>query len=166
MKRALIELDAHKMMDLDPFDIRLLASLQDDAAVTNQQLGERIGLSASQVSRRRQRLEEAGVIRRYRADVDAAAVGFSVVAFVGVALNAHSRQNARRFRDLVRALPEVQEAHVLTGDMDYMLKVAVADLAALSRFINDELLPHEAVRNVRSSIAMETLKDDNRLPFA
>ena len=166
MKRALIELDAHNMTDLDPFDIRLLASLQDDAAVTNQQLGERIGLSASQVSRRRQRLEEAGVIRRYRADVDAAAVGFSVVAFVGVALNAHSRQNARRFRDLVRALPEVQEAHVLTGDMDYMLKVAVADLAALSRFINDELLPHEAVRNVRSSIAMETLKDDNRLPFA
>lgn len=154
------------MTDLDPFDIRLLASLQDDAAVTNQQLGERIGLSASQVSRRRQRLEEEGVIRRYRADVDAAAVGFSVVAFVGVALNAHSRQNARRFRDLVRALPEVQEAHVLTGDMDYMLKVVVADLAALSRFINDELLPHEAVRNVRSSIAMETLKDDNRLPFA
>ena len=166
MKRARMELDAHNMTDLDPFDIRLLASLQDDAAVTNQQLGERIGLSASQVSRRRQRLEEAGVIRRYRADVDAAAVGFSVVAFVGVALNAHSRQNARRFRDLVRALPEVQEAHVLTGDMDYMLKVAVADLAALSRFINDELLPHEAVRNVRSSIAMETLKDDNRLPFA
>ncbi|SOC22018.1 Lrp/AsnC family transcriptional regulator [Stappia indica] len=154
------------MTELDPFDIRLLASLQHDAAVTNQQLGERIGLSASQVSRRRQRLEEEGVIRRYRADVDAGAVGFSVVAFVGVALNAHSRQNARRFRDLVRALPEVQEAHVLTGDMDYMLKVAVADLAALSRFINDELLPHEAVRNVRSSIAMETLKDDNRLPFA
>ncbi|MCC4245517.1 Lrp/AsnC family transcriptional regulator [Stappia indica] len=154
------------MTELDPFDIRLLASLQHDAAVTNQQLGERIGLSASQVSRRRQRLEEAGVIRRYRADIDAGAVGFSVVAFVGVALNAHSRQNARRFRDLVRALPEVQEAHVLTGDMDYMLKVAVADLAALSRFINDELLPHDAVRNVRSSIAMETLKDDNRLPFA
>jgi DNA-binding Lrp family transcriptional regulator len=155
-----------EMTDIDSFDRKLLASLQDDAAATNQQLGERIGLSASQVSRRRQRLEEAGVVRRYRADIDPAAVGFTVVAFVGVALNAHSRQNARRFRDLVRALPEVQEAHVLTGDMDYMLKVAVTDLAALSRFINDELLPHDAVRNVRSSIAMETLKDDNRLPFA
>jgi DNA-binding Lrp family transcriptional regulator len=65
----------------------------------------------------------------------------------------------------VRALPEVQEAHALTGDVDYMLKVAVTDLPALSRFINDELLPHDSVRNVRSSIAMETLKDDNRLPF-
>jgi DNA-binding Lrp family transcriptional regulator len=154
------------MTELDPFDLKLLACLQDDASITNQQLGERIGLSASQVSRRRQRLEEVGIVRRYRADIDPAAVGFTVVAFVGVALNAHSRQNARRFRDLVRALPEVQEAHVLTGDMDYMLKVAVTDLAALSRFINDELLPHDAVRNVRSSIAMETLKDDNRLPFA
>jgi DNA-binding Lrp family transcriptional regulator len=153
------------MSDLDQFDTRLLTFLQDDAGLTNQQLGERIGLSASQVSRRRQRLEQAGVIRRYRADLDAGAVGFSVIAYVGVALQAHSRQNARRFRELVRALPEVQEAHALTGDVDYMLKVAVTDLPALSRFINDELLPHDSVRNVRSSIAMETLKDDNRLPF-
>lgn len=156
----------HDMIEIDGFDRKILAQLQEDASCTNQQVGERIGLSASQVSRRRQRLEEAGIIRRYRADIDPTAVGLAVVAFVGVALNAHSRQNARRFRDLVRGLPEVQEAHVLTGDMDYMLKVVVADLAALSVFINDELLPHDAVRNVRSSIAMETLKDDNRLPFA
>jgi DNA-binding Lrp family transcriptional regulator len=119
------------MSDLDQFDTRLLTFLQDDAGLTNQQLGERIGLSASQVSRRRQRLEQAGVIRRYRADLDAGAVGFSVIAYVGVALQAHSRQNARRFRELVRALPEVQEAHALTGDVDYMLKVAVTDLPAL-----------------------------------
>ncbi|WP_029059524.1 Lrp/AsnC family transcriptional regulator [Stappia stellulata] len=154
------------MIDIDGFDTRILAFLQDDAAVTNQQLGERIGLSASQVSRRRQRLEETGVLRRYRADIDPASVGFTVVAFVGVALDAHSRQNARRFKDLVRGLPEVQEAHVMTGDMDYLLKVVVRDLAALADFINEDLLPHDSVRNVRSSIAMETLKDDNLLPFA
>jgi DNA-binding Lrp family transcriptional regulator len=154
------------MIEIDGFDTKILASLQDDAAVTNQQLGERIGLSASQVSRRRQRLEEAGVLRRYRADIDPASVGFTVVAFVGVALDAHSRQNARRFKDLVRGLPEVQEAHVMTGDMDYLLKVVVRDLAALADFINEDLLPHDSVRNVRSSIAMETLKDDNLLPFA
>ncbi|SDU37343.1 Lrp/AsnC family transcriptional regulator [Stappia sp. ES.058] len=153
------------MIEIDGFDTRILAFLQDDAAVTNQQLGERIGLSASQVSRRRQRLEESGVLRRYRADIDPASVGFTVVAFVGVALDAHSRQNARRFKDLVRGLPEVQEAHVMTGDMDYLLKVVVRDLAALAGFINEELLPHDSVRNVRSSIAMETLKDDNLLPF-
>lgn len=154
------------MIEIDGFDTKILALLQRDAAVTNQQLGERIGLSASQVSRRRQRLEETGVLRRYRADIDPASVGFTVVAFVGVALDAHSRQNARRFKDLVRGLPEVQEAHVMTGDMDYLLKVVVRDLAALADFINEDLLPHDSVRNVRSSIAMETLKDDNLLPFA
>jgi len=153
------------MIELDGFDTRLLVHLQEDAALTNQQLGERIGLSASQVSRRRQRLEEAGIVRGYRADIAPAAVGLTVTAFVGVALEAHSRQNARRFRDLVRALAQVQEAHAMTGDMDYLLKVIVPDLPALARFINEELLPHDAVRNVRSSIAMETLKDDNTLPL-
>ena len=66
---------------------------------------------------------------------------------------------------MVQAMPEVQEAHTLTGDVDYMLKIVVPDLKALSRVINDDLLPHEAVQHVRSSIAMDTLKDDNQLPL-
>lgn len=150
---------------LDSFDLKLLAVLQENAAFTNQDIGQRISLSASQVSRRRQRLEQEGVIRRYRADLSPDALGLTVTAFVGVTLGAHSRENARKFRLMVTAMPEVQEAHTLTGDVDYMLKVVVRDLKALSRIINDELLPHEAVQNVRSSIAMETLKDDNLLPL-
>lgn len=155
-------------MDLafDSFDMRLLGVLQENAALTNQDIGERIGLSASQVSRRRQKLEQDGVIRRYRADLSPERLGLSVVAFVGVTLGAHSRENARRFRTMVSAFPEVQEAHTMTGDVDYMLKVIVPDLQALSRFINDDLLPQEVVQNVRSSIAMETLKDDNILPLS
>ncbi|KND19632.1 AsnC family transcriptional regulator [Pannonibacter phragmitetus] len=153
------------MMQVDSFDLRLLSALQENAALTNQQLGERIGLSASQISRRRQALEAEGIIRRYRADLATERLGFSVTAFVGVTLGAHSRENARRFRAMVQAMPEVQEAHTLTGDVDYMLKIVVPDLKALSRVINDDLLPHEAVQNVRSSIAMETLKDDNLLPL-
>ncbi|SHM87960.1 Lrp/AsnC family transcriptional regulator [Roseibium suaedae] len=150
---------------LDGFDIKILRLLQDNASLTNQELGDNVGLSASQVSRRRQRLEQEGVIRRYKASLDPDRLGLTVTAYVGVTLGAHSRQNAKRFRDMVVAMPEVQEAHTLTGDVDYMLKVVVTDLKALSRFINDELLPHEAVQNVRSSIAMETLKDDNLLPL-
>lgn len=150
---------------LDGFDVKLLVALQENAALTNQEIGERIGLSASQVSRRRQRLEQDGVIRRYRAALSPEALGLTVTAYVGVTLGAHSRENARRFRNMVTAMPEVQEAHTLTGDVDYMLKVVVKDLKALSRIINDELLPHEAVHHVRSSIAMETLKDDNILPL-
>ncbi len=150
---------------LDGFDVRLLAVLQENAALTNAEVGDRIGLSASQISRRRQKLEDGGVIRRYRADLDPEALGLRVTAFVGVSLGTHSKEYARKFRNMVTAMPEVQEAHTLTGDLDYMLKIVVPDLKALSRVINDELLPQDAVSHVRSSIAMETLKDDNLLPL-
>ncbi|GAA0784477.1 Lrp/AsnC family transcriptional regulator [Roseibium denhamense] len=151
---------------LDAFDVKLLAALQENAALTNAELGDVISLSASQVSRRRQKLEEAGIIRRYRAALDPEALGLLVTAYVGVTLGAHSKENARKFRTMVKAMPEVQEAHTLTGDVDYMLKIVVPDLKALSRIINDDLLPQEAVQHVRSSIAMETLKDDNLLPVS
>jgi len=150
---------------LDAFDMKLLAAVQENSAATNAEIGGVIGLSASQVSRRRQKLEDSGIIRRYRAALDPEALGFMVTAFIGVTLGAHSRENARKFRNMVTAMPEVLEAHTLTGDVDYMLKVVVRDLKALSRIINDELLPHEAVHHVRSSIAMDTLKDDNLLPL-
>ncbi|MBO9427445.1 Lrp/AsnC family transcriptional regulator [Labrenzia sp. R4_1] len=150
---------------LDSFDVKLLAALQENSAATNAEIGETIGLSASQVSRRRQKLEDNGIIRRYRAALNPESLGFTVTAFVGVTLGAHSRENARKFRNMVTAMPEVQEAHTLTGDVDYMLKVVVRDLKALSRIVNDELLPQEAVQHVKSSIAMDTLKDDNLLPL-
>jgi len=153
------------MIALDGFDMKILGVLQENAALTNQEIADRIGLSASQISRRRQRLEQDGVIRRYRAALEPEALGLSVTAFVGVTLGAHSRENARKFRNMVTAMPEVQEAHTLTGDVDYLLKIVVPDLKALSQIINDDLLPQEAVQNVRSSIAMDTLKDDNFLPL-
>ncbi|WP_299477280.1 Lrp/AsnC family transcriptional regulator [uncultured Roseibium sp.] len=150
---------------LDGYDVKLLAALQENAALTNAELGEVISLSPSQVSRRRQKLEHSGVIRRYRAALSPDALGLTVTAYIGVTLGAHSKENARKFRNVVIAMPEVQEAHTLTGDVDYMLKIIVPDLKSLSRIINDDLLPQEAVQHVRSSIAMETLKDDNLLPL-
>lgn len=155
----------HENIDIDPFDIRILAQLQEDASLSNQEIAERVHLSASQISRRRQRLEKAGIIRRYRADLSAEHLGIDVTAFVGVTLSRHNRENARLFLRLVAAMQVVQEAYAMTGDMDYMLKVRVRDLRALNRVINDDLLPHEAVQNVRSSIALEILKSDNHLPL-
>ncbi|MDD7911710.1 MULTISPECIES: Lrp/AsnC family transcriptional regulator [Pseudovibrio] len=152
-------------VDLDPFDLKILASLQEDASRTNQEIGTLIHLSASQVSRRRQRLETAGVIRRYRADLSPDHLGFGVIAFVGVTLDTHNNENSVRFHELTRSLDCVQEAYTMTGDMDYLLKVCVPDLKGLSKFINNDLLPHQAVENVRSSIAMETIKDENQLPL-
>lgn len=152
-------------VSLDQADIKLLAALQDNGALTNQELADIVHLSASQCSRRRQRLEQAGVIRRYRADLDAGKLGFGITVFIFVALATHSRHNARHFRDLVATLKMVQETHALTGDSDYLLKVVVADLRGLSALVNDVLLPHEAVERVKSSIVLETLKDDARLPI-
>ena len=156
---------AHESVSIDDADLKLLSALQDNGALTNQQLAEAVLLSPSQCSRRRQRLEQAGVIRRYRADLDPALLGFGITVFIFVALATHSRNNARRFRDLVATLAMVQETHALTGDSDYLLKVVVTDLRALSALVNDVLLPHEAVERVRSSIVLETLKDEAKLPI-
>jgi DNA-binding Lrp family transcriptional regulator len=151
---------------LDSFDLRLLAALQDNGRLTNQEVGERIGLSPSQCSRRRSALEASGLIRGYRADLAAEALGFGLLVFVNVTLATHSRDNARAFRDLVAGVDEVQEAYALTGDADYLLKIVVRDLKDLSILVNDVLLAHDTVGRVRSSIVLDRLKETVRLPLS
>jgi DNA-binding Lrp family transcriptional regulator len=156
----------HGSVPLDAFDLRLLAALQEEGRLTNQELAERVGLSASQCSRRRAALETAGIVRGYRAELAAEALGFPLVAFIEVTLAAHSGDNAQKFRRLVADLDEVQEAHAVTGDNDYLLKAVLADLKSLSRLINEVLLPHQSVARVRSSIVLDRLKETRRLPLA
>jgi DNA-binding Lrp family transcriptional regulator len=150
---------------IDAFDRKILALLQADARLTNNDLSERVNLSPSQCSRRRQRLEEAGLIRAYRAVLDRDRLGFPLVNIVSVTLATHNRDNARRFAGLVARLPEVQEAHALTGEMDYILKVVTPDLKSLAEFVNDVLLPHESVQHVKTAIVLQTLKETNALPL-
>ncbi|HQT77069.1 MAG: AsnC family transcriptional regulator [Rhodospirillales bacterium 20-64-7] len=156
----------HDTTTVDAFDLRLLLALQDDGRLTNQQIGERIGLSPSQCSRRRAALEAAGLIRGYRAELAAEALGLQVLAFIQVTLTAHSVENARRFRDLLGRVAEIQEAYAMTGDTDYLLKAIVPDLKGLSRLVNDVLLAHDSVARVRSSIVLDRLKDSARLPLS
>ncbi len=150
---------------MDAFDRKLLAAIQADGARTNQELADQVGLSASQISRRRQQLEVDGLIEGYAARLSAARLGFGVRAFVHVTLARHSPDNSRRFAELVARTPEVQEAHALTGEADYLLKVTVRGLADLSALINAVLLPHESVDRVRSEIVLETLKETAALPL-
>lgn len=151
---------------LDAYDLRLIDALQRDAALSREALAEAVGLSASQVARRRQTLEAAGVVRRYRAEIDPDALGLSILVFVHVKLDAHSPQNSRRFQSFVQSIAEVLEAHALTGDFDYLLKVRVPALGDLARLVNEVLLPHPSVDRVRSEIVMQTLKDDGILKVA
>ncbi len=150
---------------IDDFDRKILALLQEDARLTNNDLSARVHLSPSQCSRRRQRLEEEGLIRGYRAALDREKLGFLLVSMVSVTLATHNRDNARRFADLVSRLPEVQEAHALTGEMDYVLKVVTPDLKMLSEFVNGVLLPHESVQHVKTAIVLDTLKEAGPLPL-
>ncbi|MEM6758284.1 MAG: Lrp/AsnC family transcriptional regulator [Pseudomonadota bacterium] len=149
---------------LDRTDKRLLAALQSDAQATSQELGDRLGLSASQISRRRQRLETDGYITGYRARLDATKLGLSVQAFVQVQLGTHGRETAAGFARLVRTRPEIVSSWTMTGDADYLLRVYCADLPALNALIHDTLLAHPAVAKVHSQIVMDQLKQDGPLP--
>lgn len=152
--------------DLDGYDRKILALLQDDARLTNNDLSEAVHLSPSQCSRRRARLENDGFVRGYHARLDGEKVGFGMVNLISVTIATHNRNNARRFGDLVRRLPEVQEAYSLTGEMDYLIKVVTPDLKSLSAFVSDVLLLDESVQRVKTAIVLETLKDTSAVPVA
>jgi DNA-binding Lrp family transcriptional regulator len=150
---------------MDGFDVKLLAALQDDGRLTNFELAGRVGLSASQCSRRRTALEEAGIIAGYHAALSSDALGLDVIVFVQVTLATHSPDNAKRFAKLISGLDAVQDVFSLTGEADYLVKMVVPNLASLSRILNDVLLPHDSVAHVRSSIVLERLKQRPQLPL-
>ena len=153
------------MISLDTFDFKILRALQDDGRLTNQELAEIAGLSASQCSRRRMRLEEEKVISGYRAELASEALGFGVIAFIQITLATHSPDNAKMFRALVNRIDDIQEAYSLTGDSDYVLKAVLRDLKSLSDIVNGVLMPHPSVAHVRSSIVLDRLKESGKLPL-
>jgi DNA-binding Lrp family transcriptional regulator len=152
-------------VDLDAFDLKILAALQVEARLSNQELAGAVHLSASQCSRRRIRLEREGVLRAYRAELEPGLLGLNVIVFTRVTLARHSGDNAQRFAELVQRLDCVLEAHALTGDSDYLLKMIVPDLKALAAVVNAEFLPHESIASLRSSVVLDTLKSSSPLPL-
>lgn len=151
-------------MALDPVDQRLLAELQRDSTQTAEVLGTRLGLSGSQVARRRQRLESEGFVTGYGARVDPERLGLGVQAFVSVQMASQEPKAARALHALVTSTPEVISAWTLTGEADYLLRVWCQDLKALNHLIHQLLLPHPAVARVQSQIVMDQFKPDAPLP--
>ncbi len=152
------------MANLDRTDIALLALLQKDAQMTSEKLGGRLNLSASQIGRRRQRLEAEGYIESYRARLDAHRLGLSVQAFVSVQMATHAPDKVATFTRILETNRQVVSVWTLTGEADYLLRVYCADLAALNELIHGQLLPHPAVARVQSQIVMNQLKADAPLP--
>lgn len=154
-----------RMTALDDTDYRLLTALQRDAHLTSEKLGEILNLSASQVGRRRQRLEAEGYIEGYRARLAPLKLGLQVQAFVSVQMATHAPDQVKTFVRIVEARPEITSAWTLTGEADYLLRVYCEDLAALNILIHQVLLPHPAVARVQSQIVMDQLKADGPLPL-
>ncbi|MGK6305567.1 Lrp/AsnC family transcriptional regulator [Variovorax sp. DT-64] len=156
------------MNALDKLDRLILRTLQSDGRATYDQLAEKVSLSPSAVLRRVRRLEETGVIDRYVALVKPEAVGLGLTAYLNVRLEKHTETHKRNPMDLFRASvqtwPEVVECAALTGDMDYLLRVVVADMAHYSRFIMDTLLKHPSVEDCKTSFVLDRVKATTAVP--
>jgi len=154
---------------LDTIDRRILRALQVDGRVTYDVLAAQISLSPSATLRRVKRLEESGVIAGYVALVPAERVGLGLTAYINVRLEKHSEVHKRNPMDLFRAAvqtwPEVVECAALTGDMDYLLRVVVQDMAHYSRFIMDTLLKHPSVEDCKTSFVLDRVKNTTALPL-
>ncbi|WP_029040932.1 Lrp/AsnC family transcriptional regulator [Cucumibacter marinus] len=150
---------------MDAIDMKLLSALQEDGSLTNAELADRVGLSASQCSRRRAALEKAGIIQGVRVLLSPEGLGLEVTVLVQVRLATHSAHNARRFEELVGDIDEVQECYLVTGDYDYSLKMVLKDLKTLATILNKVFLAHDSVSQVHSTIVLERTKETSKLPI-
>ena len=152
-------------LSIDRYDLQLLAALQHDGHATNAGLGEAASLSASQVSRRIQRLEEAGLIDRCVTLLRPAKVGLTVTAFTRVSLERHGEAHNDAFDRAVTLMPEVLECYSVTGPYDYQLRIVAADLAAFAQFMMHRLMRLPGVRSVESSVVLQEIKRTTELPL-
>lgn len=150
---------------LDETDRRILAELQDDGRMTNQDLSERVGLSPSPCLRRLKQLERDGIIKRYVALVDAERVGLGVTAFVRVRLDQQDDRHLSAFEDAVTAFPEVMECYLMSGDADYQLRVLVESLGAFEDFLRGKLTRIAGVAHVTTSFALRPVIYKTALPI-
>ena len=156
------------MEALDKLDLQILRQLQANGRATYDEVAEAVGLSPSAVLRRVRRLEDASVIARYAAIVEPERVGLGLTAYINVRLEKHTEHHKRTpmdaFRAAVQAWPEVVECAALTGEMDFLLRVVVADMAHYSRFIMDTLLKHPSVQDCKTSFVLDHVKATTAVP--
>jgi DNA-binding Lrp family transcriptional regulator len=150
---------------LDAIDRRILQELQEEARITQAELAKRVALSPSPCLRRVRDLEAQGVIRRYVALLDPAALGLGVSVFVQVRLERQVEDALERFEAVILGRPEVLECYLMTGDADYLLRVVVADIPAYERFLKDHLTRIPGVSSIRSSFALNQVKYRTALPL-
>ena len=149
---------------MDAIDRKILAVLQENAALSVAEIGSRVGLSSTPCWKRIQRLESEGVIQKRVALVDQDRIGLGVTIFVSIETGDHSQEWLGRFAQVVGAMPEVMEFYRMAGDVDYMLRVVVPDIAGYDGFYK-KLIAAVPLKNVTSRFAMEKIKSTTALPI-
>lgn len=149
----------------DPATRRILAVLQREGRLTNQELAERVGLSPSPCWRRVRDLEAAGVIRRYAAILDPEQAGVGECVFTLINLEMHNPDSLAAFERAVKDRPEILECYAITGDADFILKVHVPNIRAYDRLLNEVIFRIPGVKHVKSSFTLREVKYDTALPL-
>ena len=152
-------------MQLDTVDLRILAELQQDGSLTNVELARRVHLSPSPCLTRVKALETNGVIQRYVELADPKALGLGVNVFISISLKEQTRESLAEFERRIAEHDEVMECYLMTGDSDYLIRVAVADIGELERFILNQLTPIPGIEKIRSSFALKQVRYKTALPL-
>ena len=152
-------------MQLDAVDLRILAELQEDGSLTNVELARRVHLSPSPCLARVKALEAGGVIERYVALASAKQLGLGLNVFINISLKTQSKQALAEFEHRIGEHDQVMECYLMTGDSDYLIRVAVPDIAALERFILEQLTPIPGIEKIRSSFALKQVRYKTALPL-
>lgn len=152
-------------MKLSTKDIRILSELQADGALTNVDLARRVHLSPSPCLARVRALEASGVIARYVALLDPVKLGLGLNVFISISLTTQNKASLAEFERRIAEHDEVMECYLMTGDSDYLIRVAVADIAALEKFIIEQLTPIPGIEKIRSSFALKQVRYKTALPL-
>lgn len=153
------------MPELDRIDLHILAALQEDGRISNVELAERVGLSASPCLRRVNRLEAEGVIAGYRAVLDRDAIGLGLTVFVAIKVARHSERAAAGLQEALAGLPEVVACHMVSGEADFLAEVVVADLKQYERLLTGRLLTLPMISDIRSNVVLRRIKTNGPLPL-
>lgn len=153
-------------MKFDKYEWRIMQALQENGRLTNQELSDRIGLSSTPCWRRLNDLNQSSVIRRYVAILDPQLVGIRETAFAHITIDQRSETGLEQFEAAVRKCPEILECYASMGDADYLLKVAIPDVSSYDRFLKNFLFKLPGVVQVRSNLALRTVKRETALPLS
>lgn len=150
---------------LDAIDWKILKELQNEGRITNVELARRVGISAPPCLRRMRALEEAGIIRGYRALLDEKSLGYDLTAFAMVGLTSQAEADLLAFEERARSWPIVRECYMLSGEVDFILKCVARDLKTFQTFVIEELTAAPNVGSVRTSLVIRPTKNEPTVPI-